>query len=43
MERTIAWLGNFRRLVVRWDRYVTMYTAFFHVAFIVLVLRRLGL
>lgn len=43
VERTIAWLGNFRRLAVRWDRYVGMYAAFFHVAFVLIVLRRLRL
>ena len=41
VERTIAWLGNFRRLVVRWDRYLTMYAAFFHVACILITLRYL--
>ena len=24
VERTFAWLGNFRRLVVRWERHITM-------------------
>jgi transposase len=24
MERTLAWLRNFRRLVVRWERHITM-------------------
>ena len=28
VERTFAWLGNFRRLVVRYDRSVTIYQAF---------------
>jgi transposase len=32
VERTCAWCGNFRRLVVRWERHITMYRAFFHVA-----------
>jgi transposase len=43
VERTFAWLHNFRRLVVRWDRHLTMYAAFFHVALIVVVLRKLRL
>jgi len=30
VERTNAWLGNFRRLVVRYDRSLTIYGAFFH-------------
>jgi transposase len=41
VERTFAWLGSFRRLVVRYDRSVTIYSAFFHIACIILVLRRL--
>jgi transposase len=41
MERTIAWLGNFRRLVVRWDRDILIYRAFFHVACLMIVVRKL--
>jgi transposase len=40
VERTNAWLGNFRRLVVRYDRSLTIYGAFFHIACIMIVLRR---
>ena len=40
IERTFAWLGNFRRLVVRWDRSLTIYGAFFHIACFMIVLRR---
>jgi transposase len=32
IERTFAWLGNFRRLLVRHEFYVTMYDAFMHLA-----------
>jgi len=32
VERTLAWLGNFRHLVVRYDRSLTIYGAFFHIA-----------
>ena len=32
IERSIAWLSNFRRLVVRYERHIKMYQAFFHVA-----------
>jgi transposase len=39
-ERTCAWLGNFRRLVVRYDRSLTIYQAFFHIACFMIVLRR---
>jgi len=41
MERAFAWLGNFRRLVVRYERKLQIYTAFFHLACIVIVLRAL--
>ena len=41
VERTFSWLGNNRRLVVRWDRDIVIYNAFFHVACLVLTLRRL--
>ena len=41
VERTFAWLGNFRRLVVRWERHITMYRAFFHVACLLITLRKL--
>ncbi len=40
VERTIAWLGNFRRLVVRYDRSLTIYRSFFHIACFMIVLRR---
>jgi transposase len=40
VERTIAWLGNFRRLVVRYDRSITIYEAFFHIACFMITLRR---
>jgi transposase len=40
VERTNAWLGNFRRLVVRYDRSLMIYGAFFHIACFMIVLRR---
>ncbi len=40
IERTIAWLGNFRRLAIRYDRSLTIYRAFFHIACFMIVLRR---
>ena len=40
VERTFAWLGNFRRLVVRYERHIKMYQAFFHLACLVIVLNR---
>jgi len=39
VERTFAWLGNFRRLVVRYDRSITIYEAFFHIACFMIALR----
>lgn len=41
VERTFAWFGNFRRLVVRWERHLTMYLAFFHLACLLITLNRL--
>ncbi len=41
IERTNAWLGNFRRLVVRYERLLPIYTAFFHIACFMIVLNRL--
>jgi len=40
IERTIAWLGNFRRLAVRYDRSLTIYRGFFHIACFMITLRR---
>jgi transposase len=40
VERTNAWLGNFRRLVVRCDRSLMINGAFFHIACFIIVLRR---
>jgi transposase len=39
-ERTFAWFGNFRRLVVRYDRSDSIYEAFFHIACFMITLRR---
>ncbi len=41
VERTFAWLGNFRRLLVRHERHLCTFRAFFLVAFMVVLLRRL--
>jgi transposase len=41
VERTFAWLGSFRRLLVRHERYPSIFRAFFLVAFIIISLRRL--
>jgi transposase len=41
VERTFAWLGNFRRLVVRYERNLSVYRAFFHLACLMITLRQL--
>jgi len=41
VERTFAWFGNFRRLLVRWEHHLKMYLAFFHLACLVITLNRL--
>ena len=40
VERSIPWLGNFRRLVVRYYHLLTIYQAFIHIACFMIVLRR---
>jgi transposase len=42
VERTFAGLGNLRRLLVRHERYISAFRAFFLVAFILMSLRRLS-
>jgi transposase len=39
VERTFAWLGNYRRLVVRYERSLSMYHTFFHIACALITLR----
>ena len=41
IERTFAWLGNFRRLLVRYERYLSTFRAFFLIALILVSLKRL--
>jgi len=41
IERLFAWLGNFRHLVVRYERKSMMFQAFVHVAFMLIALRQL--
>ncbi len=41
VERTFAWLGNFRRLLVRHERYLSTFRAFFLIAFVLVLLRYL--
>src|SRR5271167_2709174 len=41
VERTFAWLQNFRRLLVRQDRILTVYRGLFHFACLLITLRYL--
>jgi transposase len=41
IERSIAWIANFRRLVVRYERKITMFYAFVHVACLLIAVRQL--
>ena len=41
VERTIAWFGAFRRLLIRHERLTRMFLAFFKFAAALIVLRRL--
>jgi transposase len=41
VERTFAWFGNFRRLLVRWEHHLKMYLAFFHLACLLITLNSL--
>jgi transposase len=40
VERTISWLGHFRRLVVRYERLLESYAGLFHLACAILTLRK---
>jgi hypothetical protein len=41
VERSFAWLGNFRRLLIRWERLSDVYRSWFMVAVLLLCVRRL--
>ena len=40
IERTFAWFGSFRRLLIRHDRFTSMYRAFMYFAAALIPLRR---
>src|SRR6185312_1969105 len=40
IERLFAWLGNFRRLVVRYERFALNYLGFVHLGCILILLRQ---
>jgi len=41
IERTIAWIQNFRRLVVRYDRSISMFNAQIQIACTIIAVNRL--
>jgi transposase len=41
VERTMAWLGNFRRLIVRHEHRIEIYRGFFHLACLIITLNKL--
>ncbi len=40
VERTIGWIGRFKRLVIRYENKLALYKAFFHLACAMIVLRK---
>lgn len=42
MERSFAWLGAFRRLLIRWERLFHLYRSFFAFAVMLLCVKRLA-
>lgn len=40
IERLFAWLNKFKRVLTRWDYCAERYTAFVHLAFSIILLRR---
>ena len=41
VERSFAWLGNCRHLLIRWEGLLVVYRGFFEVALLILCVRRL--
>jgi transposase len=41
VERSIAWIGNYRRLAIRWDRDVHIFRAFVHISCAIITCRYL--
>ena len=41
VERTFSWLGNFRRIVVRYEHQVCMYEAFLQIACVMIIIKPL--
>ena len=42
VERSFAWLGAYRRLLIRWERQCAIYQSFFTVALLLVCVRRLS-
>ena len=42
VERSFAWLGNFRRLLIRWERLIAVYCNFFAIEVMLLCVRRVA-
>jgi transposase len=40
VERTIAWLQNFRRLCIRWEKSTALFSGFLHLSCSLLLLRQ---
>jgi transposase len=40
VERTFAWLGNYRRLVVRYEHHINMFIAFLELGFVMVTLKK---
>lgn len=41
VERSFAWLGNYRRLLIRWEHHAGLYRGFFTVALALICIKRL--
>ena len=41
IERLFAWLGNYRRLLIRWEYHLENYQAFLHLAATLILLKHL--
>jgi hypothetical protein len=42
VERSVAWLGTFRRQLIRREHYFELYRSFFLLALLVICVRRVG-
>ena len=40
IERSIAWIGDFRQLAVRYERHIMMFSTFVHVACLLIAVRQ---